>query len=679
MKQVGQQCDNQNECNSLACYIDINDNYIKKCASKQLTCLVSQIQVYVSQESQTCLKKGGYACLSVGDTTCTFKCRQKQGYQSFRCSIQPLDCNEIKTAVILDDGTTECKLNTGQQCSNKLDCATAACYLNLDQDQYLCSVLKDCSIGAKVPYTLGTQIISSICNIPNNYKCPNDDRCQSNTCYSVIKSEIKRCTSLTLTCAVGEIKTLSVSLQDVSCTLDTGESCQTEGNNLTCFSGYCAQLKRKPDILRCISLQSLSVCDSCSADQKCVIDDNSNATCYSRNGIQNCTDDSCANFCIQSQSGPKICSLPCNSLCDQNLCISDLTGFHPKCNKDPGETCDPTIISQCEFSCLEVSTINSGNYICSNQTANCSDKHVGIIIVNTVYCVPNNGAKCTANEQCQSTQCYPVVQTNISRCSSGLISCQYGQISALNSTLTPFCAKIQGETCIQQEECFSNVCVYTNSNNGEYKCAVDVTCGQNEVNIYQDNQTSTCLKTGGETCAQGSQTCAFGCYEYRPESSNKCAVSYEPICDATHVGLIKHSDNDAGCYLLPGENCTQKLVEECKFSCLRDLDADQLKCSSSIPNCPQFQTAVINQNQLFCKLSNGIVCTSNVDCASGACYLEISTQTLKCVSNVITCNLNQVVKSLIFQSAHQLLASFVQLKIIAQAASVLRSETTLIN
>ncbi|CAL6013380.1 Hypothetical_protein [Hexamita inflata] len=376
---------------------------------------------------------------------------------------------------------------------------------------------------------------------------------------------------------------------------------------------------------------------------KCVLNTSTNkAMCLGYSGA-NCTDDnSCDNQCIPSKTGTKICSVPCDPLCDMQLCRSEVTGFHPTCSKDPGQTCDPNNKTQCDFNCIEVTAINSGNFVCSSQAATCSITQIPILVVDVIKCVPNDGVKCMSNSDCESNICYPVVQTSISRCSHNPISCtEPGYISALDSALSPVCVKQLGELCLQNGECLTNVCIYTDANNGENRCAVEVTCGANEVKAYKNNQMSVCLKAGGEICTQGSQICAYGCYEYRPESSSRCAASYEPICDSTRVGLIKKSDNDAGCYLLLGQNCSQKPVEDYSFACLLGVDANQLKCSSSMPTCTSEFTPVISQNTIACKLNHNEICSSSSECLSGACYPVVQQTTTRCSPSQIACPLGQ--------------------------------------
>ncbi|CAL5993811.1 Hypothetical_protein [Hexamita inflata] len=151
--------------------------------------------------------------------------------------------------------------------------------------------------------------------------------------------------------------------------------------------------------------------------------------------------------------------------------------------------------------------------------------------------------------------------------------------------------------------------------------------------------TSECLKADGQACQLNDKTCAYGCFSYRLDNSTRCAGAYEPVCDATHVGVIKSADN-LKCNLFPNQACTKESEEICQFECMKDLGVNSsLKYSKEIVSCTSPQTPFISaqSKEVICKLDNNLECQTDSECASNTCYPVINSIIKKCAPTTISC------------------------------------------
>ncbi|CAL6089046.1 Hypothetical_protein [Hexamita inflata] len=574
--------------------------------------------------------------------TCSLNCKITDEF----CDPQLLRCRSEITGL-----SPTCKSETGEFCSNPNPLCEFKCIQQKDSSDFRCSKKEpDCSAQEKIVPRVDT--VGEITCEPNNGElCTQNSDCHSNTCYPVAHSQVlrdSRCSATTRTCGAGTQPSLVGTT--VECKKKAGYVCTAEGTDLSCLSGICAQIQGNPKIFKCITISSVQVCKACNlTTTKCAMNTNNDGVCLLVNGqtIPEGTDCkfSCANLCIVSKLNVQTCSINCDASCNQTKCRSDPSGLLPTCFAQVGEVCVPES-SICVNECLE--TLDSNNkrtqiFACSKTNSSCSAIELPVIKTNgDLYCQPNDGFMCDNNLGCFSNICYPVVQSEVFKCSTSAIDCTTSaepKISALDLTLAPVCIKVVGEPCQNDSDCFTDACYYTNANIGEKKCAVKQTCQASQMPIYKDVSTSECLKIGGQDCSLSDGTCAYGCFSYRPDESTKCAGSYEPACHATHAGVIKNTDNLMKCYLVPGQDCTKETEEICQFECMKDLGANSsLKCSNSMLVCTSPQTPFISQSKtVVCQLQNHLECQADSECASNTCYPVIQSVIKKCASAPIDC------------------------------------------
>ncbi|CAL6009960.1 Hypothetical_protein [Hexamita inflata] len=293
---------------------------------------------------------------------------------------------------------------------------------------------------------------------------------------------------------------------------------------------------------------------------------------------------------------------------------AELISQRPTCNAEAGSECVQEN-NICKYQCIL--NLSSSKYQCSASDPNCDNVEIAVINPSgTVECKPNNGEMCAKDSECKSSSCYPVVQSVISRCSQSQIECGFlsGKNPALNLKFEPICVKEIGQECNNDSECFTNACSLTKT--GNRLCAVFIQCDNTQISVYVDESSSQCYKKGGHTCNLNANdvSCAFGCYLYVPDNSSKCAESFEPFCDSSHVGLIKSADYKMQCYLNTGQQCTAQSPEVCQYSCLNVIGSDQMTCSSSIPVCETPKSPFISNNNIVCLLNNGIGFVKTTHC-----------------------------------------------------------------
>ncbi|CAL6000882.1 Hypothetical_protein [Hexamita inflata] len=184
------------------------------------------------------------------------------------------------------------------------------------------------------------------------------------------------------------------------------------------------------------------------------------------------------------------------------------------------------------------------------------------------------------------TYCYPVINETINKCSSKAIQCSPGTTAVLDQSHDPICVKQAGEQCNSNDQCITNTCYPTSS--GQKKCAVSKQCDANQVQIYVDKTNSTCMKEGGQDCAQNDGQCAYGCYLYL-DNTYKCAAEYKSPCTQNQIGQMLSSDFKVECYLIPGQDCSND-AECSKKACYPVAGSSSNKCSPSATTCTQAGT-----------------------------------------------------------------------------------------
>ncbi|CAL6057579.1 Hypothetical_protein [Hexamita inflata] len=639
----GRICTQDSDCDSTLCYPVSNTNE-KRCASSAETCsdssLVPGITVNGVTLGQKCFKNVGTSCTAQGnDAECLSGiCAQvKDDIKTLKCistvsintcstcnakQICVIDQNNIGTCLLINGQTgctdscvptkqnvptcsincdiaidkfcqgslqrcrTEikgleptCKSDPGDLCSTQNSLCEFKCIQQIGLSDFRCSTAQpDCSSTPKtVPRVSQAGVLSCV---PNNGElCTTKDDCHSKNCIKVAQSTESRCSANTKSCTTGN--TVSLVGSDLQCKKNAGQACTTEGADLSCFSGVCAQIQGDQTVFKCITFGSVSTCTTCDqSTTKCAVNSNDEGVCLLKNGqiIPGGTDckSSCANLCIVSKLNVQTCSIKCKASCDQTKCRSDITGLLPTCFAEVGEVCVPEN-NICVYECLE--TLDENNkrtdkYACSKADSDCSAIQVAVISLSNgnIGCQPNHGSICDENAGCASNICYPVVQSFDQKCAAQTIDCKNSpepKIQALDLNMNSVCIKVIGEPCENDSDCFTNSCYYTDTNNGKKKCAVQETCESSQIPIYKNKTTSICLKKGGEDCSTTDE-CAYGCFSYRPGpslSSTKCAGAYEPACDPNgHIGVIKSTDNSMKCYLIQKKIVRQNLKKSVSLS-----------------------------------------------------------------------------------------------------------------
>ncbi|CAL6109441.1 Hypothetical_protein [Hexamita inflata] len=565
-----------NSCANLCISSKIN---IPTCSIKcDISCDQTKCRADLTGNIPTCNSLPGDICSPL-NSTCEFQCLKLLLSNSYRCSSQTVVCSSKQLAKVDENGLGSCVPNNGELC-------------NLDQD------------------------------------------CHSGICLSVVQTKVKKCSETSINCD-SQIGSACLDGTTPVCKKMAGQTCAVEGQNSSCFSGYCAQIQGNQSVLLCISVGSTCDCDQNS--KKCVADQNNDGICLQLNGQTGCTSDSCANICISSQLNVPTCSIKCDNQCDQTKCRADITGQRPTCNAEAGSECVQEN-NICKYQCIL--NLSSSKYQCSASDPNCDNVQIAVInLSGTVECKPNDGEMCAKNSECKSSYCYPVVQSVISRCSKSQIECGSlsNQIPALNLKFEPICVKETGQECNNDSECFTNACSLTKT--GNRLCAVYLLCDNTQISVYVDESSSQCYKKGGQNCNINANdtSCAFGCYQYVPDNSSKCAESYDPFCDSSHVGIIKSADYKMHCYLNPGQQCTAQSPEVCQYSCLNVIGSDQMTCSASIPVCETPKSPFIQNSSIVCLLNNDTKCENDSQCASNVCYPVIYSTDYKCAAQIINC------------------------------------------
>ncbi|CAL6043005.1 Hypothetical_protein [Hexamita inflata] len=355
MATVGTICKEGSECKSKACYVVQSAPYEKRCAITILNCSQTQMAVFVSTSSLTCKKKGGQACMSLTDTSCTYGCYQMQFRISFRCASELLQCNPIQEIGIYNKfGQLRCLQTAFHLCSAKNECMYDCAFDLLTDIQQCTPSLYYCADNNYAVCLIGQTQYG--CRKKDGIQCTNDNECIKK-CYlatRTINSMNLKCSSRLIDCSNMPGTTIAVNLNNIAiCALNDGQKCTIQGISLECLNERCMQIEHNQNILKCITYQSVDNCDLCKTTQVCVADVNNAGICRQANGQTNCDSNSCANICLISRYNQMICTIPCEPSCN-NPCLSEITGLKPICSKLPGERCDITIQGQCEFECLEI-------------------------------------------------------------------------------------------------------------------------------------------------------------------------------------------------------------------------------------------------------------------------------------------------------------------------------------
>ncbi|CAL6101044.1 Hypothetical_protein [Hexamita inflata] len=324
VKKAGEQCQSSDQCVTNACYS--NQSGMKYCAVLK-QCDANYIQIYVDKTNTICLKAGGQDCAQ-NDSLCAYGCYLYHD-NSYKCAIEfEQACTQNQVGQILSsDFKVKCYLIPGQDCSNDAECSKNACY------PVAGSSSNKCSPSATTCTQAGTiagldQSMNPTCFKMIGEECTSNANCFTNTCYPVIQTSTFKCAS-PITCSSGLIQAFDATS---ICIKDASQPCTTEGVDLSCFSGLCAQVKNDPSILQCVQKEFISVCFSCDQYTKCVINQQS-ASCLLKNGQINCVGDQCANSCLPFQK-QFVCSVQCEDSCDQKKCKTDITGERPSCRSD---------------------------------------------------------------------------------------------------------------------------------------------------------------------------------------------------------------------------------------------------------------------------------------------------------------------------------------------------------
>ncbi|CAL6058288.1 Hypothetical_protein [Hexamita inflata] len=564
-----------------------------------------------------------------------------------------------------------CDLTIEGQC--EFSCLEVDTFSPLSSSRtYACSrELPTCKV-TEVPIVLSAKVneitftISCVQN--NGAVCTKDDECDSNFCYPVTKTNIKRCSDALQDCSadatqVSALKVIQdnliISLEKL-CINNTGEICATQGNNVDdCLSGICSQIKNAPSTLKCVSTTSIDTCIACDAKQICVADVNNDGTCFSINGETNCTTNSCANMCIPTKLNVPTCSVNCDIANDtfcqnsQSRCRAELTGTTPTCKSDPGELCsNPNPL--CEFKCIQKK--GSNDFKCSNQEPVCSNPKTVPRIVDdngAINCEPNNGELCTTNQDCFNNICYPVAQSDQQRCVAATKNCGTGTQPSIVG-ITVECKKIAGQTCTNDQQgadsCFSGICVQVQGDPTVFKCITFQsvpTCKSCDLNTTKCAMNSSndgvCLLINGQTIPNGTD-CSLSCANLCIVSKlnvQTCSVKCNASCDQTKcrsdiTGLLPTCFASAGEVCVPENNI-------CVFECLEKLDVDSQRtnvfaCSSAESDCSAIQVAVINTSgTMKCQPNDGSMCDVNTGCFSNICYPVVQSVDFKCSKTAIDC------------------------------------------
>ncbi|CAL6014606.1 Proteasome_activator complex subunit 3 [Hexamita inflata] len=328
---IGIDCTNNSECSQQACYLTLS-NSSNKCAIP-ITCISPALQYYQDNSMSVCKISNGLDCQNNSECFSNSCFINFNNIMQKNCAKQ-ISCGPNETQVYIDKNISACKLNVGQTCSTSqnTDCVTKACYQTLvDNTYYKCSKPITC-ISPSTQYFKND--LMSVCKLANGLDCSDNSECLSGFCYPVVKSASKKCSSSSIECSSqGRIPALD-SQNTPICVLDTGSTCLSEGPDDSCLSGICSQVKNQPSALKCVSLSSISTCQSCDSTHKCVTDSNSIGSCLFADGNTGCTSDAvCANQCLLSLDNQFICSISCGE-CDSQKCISEPTGKQPKCKQN---------------------------------------------------------------------------------------------------------------------------------------------------------------------------------------------------------------------------------------------------------------------------------------------------------------------------------------------------------
>ncbi|CAL6029847.1 Hypothetical_protein [Hexamita inflata] len=267
-------------------------------------------------------------------------------------------------------------------------------------------------------------------------------------------------------------------------------------------------------------------------------------------------------------------------------------------------------------------------------------------------CKLDEGLSCQQDSDCFSEACYQtLVDQNIKKCSKS-IDCEAGEIKVHKSPILSQCMKDNGQICKSADICLSQQCYKSLGDSSQSKCAAQITCTFPTLQYYQDSQNSICKLPGGKTCSLPDQTCAYGCFSYQPSGTYKCAESTPPTCTAQQISLIKTSDNLVKCYFVADQGCDAS-KDECQFKCLYDINQKSKRCSSALQQCSSQETAVIDQMIPICKLSIGIDCSDNFQCAYQLCHQVHKSSSHKCAPITNTnCSTGQI-KVLDFQNYYK--------------------------
>ncbi|CAL5999426.1 Hypothetical_protein [Hexamita inflata] len=626
--QTGSQCTSNSQCKSNGCYLNIVDKRISNCADYSIGCGSDYPTYDPTTQHGVCWRPPGFRCYLVN--SCAFQCCSIVSQTYRQCSSAILDCQPGYVAALQSVSSTVpfCIKQTGEDCISGTECLMQTCYPSINN-----LLITKCAPYSIICDNEQVQLYydntTSTCKLLIGKTCQNikySNNCINKACYQTIDDVLVYKCSIQIICNVKEVQ-LYISTELSICKLKITQIC---AQNSDCVTKACYQTIPDQSIYKC----SQQV--SCEQNQIPVFIDKLISQCKFSNG------EVCASSvdCVSQQCYVDISSLNinrCSSLISCNL--SEIQIFQDKfnsvCKYINGEVC--TIYTQCASQQCYIDSSDYSIYRCSKYIS--CDPVIEVQVFSTLYissCKKMLGEQCQQQQDCLNQTCYLTLNFNIKKCAIP-IQCDENQTPIYLSNNESNCKLKNGQICSKISDCLSQVCYQTLDNSSVQRCGTPKICTLPNIPYFLNISISVCLNPGGQICLSNDETCAYNCFSYQSSGSFLCSNATAPSCSSQQVGVIQTADYLVKCYLISNELCDQS-TDLCQFTCLKDLDSNSFKCSSSLITCSGSYLPYIQSLIPVCKLADGLECTSDSECLSNSCYPVLKSTCQKCASGSIDCS-----------------------------------------